>query len=247
MVGTIQRVAVDFCGADALTSEGAIKECGELMRTKFGRISIGQIRDAFEMAACGQLGEVNIVAYKGVFTVAIFGEVMAKYARVWDVVVSELDKAQAKALDDEQEARKAAKQEQCRLDTIAEFEALKIENTRFDAAEKIPIQWAGILSDAGILPGDKSLWIKAKHDIADNFKKDCKDIRELRVLAPLQADKLESMAFTATDRERILKQLFEKPDELPADLYIPAMQLYGRLLIFNKIAPYATPQTQLFE
>ena len=245
-LGAIQRVAVDFCGADPLICTGAIKECSNLFASKFGRLSLAEIREAFSMCAARQLGDINIIAYKGVFTAGIFGEVISAYAAVRDAVVAALDKEAEKeereALDREVEA----KQEQCKKDVIAEFQAAKISNTRFISVDKIPIQWPGILKDAGLLESDPKLWVEAKNATKDKFKADTRKIKELRVLNAQQADKLESMAFTMTDRERIGQQMFENPDVLPEELFIAATQLYGRMLVFKQLAQYVQPTHQLF-
>lgn len=198
------------------------------------------------MAAAKQLGDINIVAYRGVFTVSIFGEVISAYATVRDKIVAELDKAAGKELDDEKEMIAEAKQEQCKKDVIAEFQAAKISNTRFISVDKIPIQWPGVLKEAGLLESDPKLWVEAKNATAAKFKADTRKIKELRILSAQEADKLESMAFTMAEREKIVQQIFENPDVLPEQLFIAATQLYGRMLVFKELARYVQPTQQLF-
>lgn len=246
-LGSIQRVAVDYCGADLSICGEAIKESVTLFRNRFGRMSLEDIKDAFEMAAAKQLGDINIVAYRGVFTVSIFGEVIAAYATVRDKIVSELEKAAGKELDEEKERIAEARQEECRQEVISAFIALQKENGKFKSVENIPIHWTGILKDAGLLGSDGKLWVEAKNATTAKFKADTRKIKELRVLSTQEADKLESMAFTMTDRERIVQQMFEQPDVLPEELFTAATQLYGRMLVFKQLAPYdGSRQPQLF-
>lgn len=245
-IGAIQRVAIDYCGADISICAGAIKESMLLYRNKFGRMSLEDIRDAFEMAAAGQLGDINIIAYKGVFTVAIFGEVITAYSIVRDKIVAELDNAAGKAIEAEKERIAEERQEECRKQVIAEFEAAKIKNTRFISVDKIPIQWPGILKDAGLLGSDPKLWVEAKTATTAKFKADTRKIKELRILNAQQADKLESMAFTMADREMICQKMFENPDVLPEELFTSATQLYGRMLVFKQLAPYGLDSQELF-
>lgn len=244
-VGMIQRIAVDFCGADPLICQGAIKESSSLYRKKYGRLSLAEVKEAFEMAAAKQLGDISIIAYKGVFTVAIFGEVIEAYSKVRDAIVDALDQAEKKEAQQEQEALAAARQEVYRNEVILNFKLLQSKNEQFGTIEKIPVQWPQILQDAGLLKSDPKLWIEAKSATAAKFKADTQRIRDLRLISTQEADKLESRLFTQVERERICQQIFEQPDVLPQELYLQASQLYGRILVFNQIANYVPPEHAL--
>lgn len=246
-VGTIQRLAVDFCGADPLICEGAIKGSSNLLREKFGRLSLEDVKAAFEMAAARQLGEINIIAYRGVFTVAIFGEVLEAYSKVYDQIVAALDEAEKRAAEKLQESEHDLKLSEYRNQVIEKFKALQVENTEIERPEKILPPWLTILQEAGLLKSDPKLWVEAKVATAANFKAETRKIREFRIISKNEAEKLEGRLFTQSERDSICKKMFESPDLFPDELLPLAKKLYARLLIFTQIAPYVQPeQNELF-
>ena len=246
-IGTIQRISVDYCGADPLICQGAIKGSSNLLREKFGRLSLEDVNAAFEMAAARQLGEINIIAYRGVFTVAIFGEVLEAYSKVYDQIVAALDEAEKRAAEKLQESEHDLKLAAYRVDVIEKFKALQIENTEIESPEKILYPWLTILQEAGLLKSDAKLWVEAKVATAANFKAETRKIRELRIISKHEAEKLEGRLFTQSERDDICKRLLDDPEGFPKELLPLAKKLYSRLLIFTQIAPYVQPeQNELF-
>lgn len=72
------------------TDELVFDECAEFIVTRFGHLNIQEIRQAFRLAAAGELGDVKLDAYFGTFTVGMLGKVLAAYKDYRDRVTKEI-------------------------------------------------------------------------------------------------------------------------------------------------------------
>lgn len=61
------------------TKEMVWDECMDFVVVRFGMLNIHELRHAFRLAASGELGDVNLKAYYGTFTVGMLGEVLTSY------------------------------------------------------------------------------------------------------------------------------------------------------------------------
>lgn len=227
-LGTIQRAAMDYCGADASICEGAITESVEVMFEKFGRVSIPEITEAFKMAAAGQLGQVNIIAYNGVFTVAIFGGVMSAYCIARDKIAAaainqfEAEKREAR------EFEKAAQLEKIREEIVEKFQVLTEQNNDYPHYSKVPHWWAKTLIEKGLIASNSDIWLNSKKTAVENF-----------------ITELEQSGTGAMISEKSKRLLYYKikaePDIFPEELRNAATLLYSRMLIFSYFAEYVEP------
>lgn len=70
--------AQHYSGAHDVPDE-LMDEALEFVSTRFGGIGVDEIREAFRLAAAGDLGELNMKAYYGHFTIVILGTVLHAY------------------------------------------------------------------------------------------------------------------------------------------------------------------------
>ena len=89
----LEGCARDYTGC-ANTPEGTFDECVEFVMTRFGWLNIKELREAFRLAAAGELGNVSLAAYHGLFTVGILGNVLAAYKEYRDRISAEVAKAE---------------------------------------------------------------------------------------------------------------------------------------------------------
>lgn len=73
----------------AKTEELVFEECLEFVIARFGFLNIGEVRHAFRLAAAGELGDVDLKAYWGTFTVGMLGSVLSAYKDYRDLISAE--------------------------------------------------------------------------------------------------------------------------------------------------------------
>lgn len=74
----LEFVAQAYCGG-VNTKEMVWDECMDFVVSRFGLLNISEIRHAFRLAASGELGDLNLKAFYGAFTVSMLGDVLNKY------------------------------------------------------------------------------------------------------------------------------------------------------------------------
>lgn len=94
ITATIGELMISYCGAtEDGTHIGIFRTCAELMAHKFSEMSIGEIREAFRLAAVNEI-DANLIAYKGVANAVMFGNLMAAYKEHRRKYVAEIVKQQ---------------------------------------------------------------------------------------------------------------------------------------------------------
>lgn len=222
---TICRVAVDYCGADIEENESAFIECSKLLLQKFGGLGISEVSEAFSLAVIGKLGEINLKAYKGVFTVAMFGEVLTAYTVYRNRILNEIKEELKREELLERERKMKDRMEVARKWVKEKFSALKIENCEISKVSEVPGWWCAILSDEGLINGDPAMWILAK-------KKTCE-----RFVSEYKARNGDLM-FSVIERAKIVSEIEADENHFPEKLRERAEVLYGRILIFKQLAKF---------
>jgi len=104
----LEYCAAVYCGADALKNSDVLDEAIYFCISRFAQLGVGEIREAFSLAAAGDLGDIDLSAYHGRFTIKILGEVLKSYLDFREKVVRELRRAELEAAEAEREAEKRA-------------------------------------------------------------------------------------------------------------------------------------------
>lgn len=110
------------------TSEMVFDECVEFLATQFGALNIGEVRHAFRLAAAGELGEVNLKAYHGVFTVAMLGEVLTAYMVYRGRIVAEVSRLESEIRQETRERPDLSGWEDERLEFLRNKEGLSADD-----------------------------------------------------------------------------------------------------------------------
>ncbi len=101
-----------YCGATADINEEVIEESVDFCLKRFAHLGVDEIREAFSMAAAGELGEIDLAAYHGRFTIKILGEVLRSYSSFREKVVNELRRAENEAAEAAAAAEKLRKSDE---------------------------------------------------------------------------------------------------------------------------------------
>jgi len=70
--------ATYYSGARGV-SDDLVAEAIESTVSRFGDLGVSEIREAFRLASAGELGDVDMKAYYGQFTIVILGAVLNAY------------------------------------------------------------------------------------------------------------------------------------------------------------------------
>ncbi len=195
ITAVIGEVMIAYCGANSDgTHIGIFSACAELMAHKYNEMSTDEIREAFRLAAINEI-DADIIAYKGVATVAIFGNVMSKYKEFRRKYVAEI--LRVKELED-RERRQAEGHDQRKLEyeqmVIEWFQnALKTKGSSISGFGQIPVYYYNTLDELGMLNIQidikKVYYELAIEQYAEVLKsKDSAEISDKRFIATLTAD-----------------------------------------------------------
>lgn len=221
----MSQIATDYTGADPEQCTGAFKECAKLLIEKFGGLGMDEVKEAFAMASVGILGDVNLVSYRGVFTVAMFGAILQAYTVYRNRILWQISESEKMEEMQRRELEMEKKNEVVRRVVIERFNLFCQVNDQIENIDQIPSHWARILRDAGLIESDKSAWVEAKN-LA------CKDF----LLAVEGRDPF--LAIPDNQRVSVALKIGLDPNYFPEQLRPRAEVIYGKLLIFSKLAKF---------
>lgn len=120
----LEFAATSYCGA-AKTDVSTFDECMDFTVRRFGHLASTEIREAFRLAAAGELGDVNLQSYYGLFTVTMLGAVLHAYDEYRNRIVAALRRAENDAYLDAREAgRKPHDSDEWMIARVAQLLAL---------------------------------------------------------------------------------------------------------------------------
>lgn len=114
LTADMEWVARVYCGINLEDDDDFVETCVTFVLKNFAHLGVDELKESFSLAAAGKLGEIDLSAYYGKFTVKILGEVLRKYQSFRNRVVQELRKVQEKIAEAEQTARQRVNQEKWR-------------------------------------------------------------------------------------------------------------------------------------
>jgi hypothetical protein len=162
LIAAIGSCARMFCGAKSdSTSLEVYNECGKLCFQRFGFLGVNELLAAFECAAANKT-EVNMVAYGGIFTVSMFGDVLSSYTTYRNKIRNAISKAEEKAQQETKKQEEASEILKGERATIEAYFSVPIETERWD----VPAYWFRTLKKYGldIVPAEvkKEIWLAAQ-------------------------------------------------------------------------------------
>ena len=218
----IQYVAKAYCGGDEESNISPVwNECLLLLRKEFRSIGVEEIRHAFRLASSGTIN-ANLIAYRGVFTVQMFGAVLSKYVEYRRKVHAEIvNREHATAFDRRQQEKQARWK--------AEFEeltrriiGLTKENNEIGEWGQVGVGWFEILEKNGLIAVNDTYkaasWIESKKQAVRDFLSESSGL----------SDTVESSA--------IKRELIKDPDGFPEKLKQKALLVYRKKLAFLSLA-----------
>jgi len=108
LIDELTYCATNFSGARDVPDD-MLDEAAEFVSTRFGQLAVVEIREAFRLAAAGEIGDVDMKAYYGQFTIVILGAVLSAYLVYRTRITAGIKRAEAEA---EAEAAAATRREQ---------------------------------------------------------------------------------------------------------------------------------------
>ena len=221
----IADIAIAYCGADPEINSSAFIESARLLLQKFGGVGIDEVKEAFAMAAARKLGDIDLTSYKGVFTVAMFGEVVSEYMVYRNRVLAEMQRIADSEEQERKEGIKRQRFEVVKKEVVEKFNAMRFENREISKVGDVPGWWAKVLKDHGLIEGDPAAWILAKKKTCEIFVQEHKD-------------RVNDLMFSVMERAKIVSEIEADEGFFPPQLKDRAEILYGRILIFNQLAKF---------
>lgn len=229
VAGTVelQGVSLAYCGAAVATVPPVVwDECLSLLQNQFPNIGIYEIRQAFELAAASKL-DVNIVAYRGQFTVDILGKVLAAYSEyrkaIHAAIINEREKEEEDRMIRERQSRMMRSYEVVQN----KFHALVQCNNEIEkwqdvkAGDFIAMKEAGLLSVPETEKG--KIWVKAKYEAVKAFNND------------------DTGLMSQNDILKIRKFIVSNPGAFPDELKARAITIYEKMLVFHSLPEFQMP------
>ncbi len=225
----VKFCAATYCAAPN-TEREVIEESTRFIASKFGHLNVNEIREAFRLAAAGQI-DASLNAYYGMFSVNILGKVLSAYDDHRTQTYREV-RARINAEQQQRENEQRAERLKEQFGTIAEqFQALTERNEKHPTWNTIPGWFAEkVVRDdlAGFCNDEKGkMWVTAKAWAVNSVGS--------WILNPATPDE---------DRKRYkaAKSEIEKNREVfPEALKSEAQDTYAKMLVFSKIAEYTQP------
>ena len=228
----ILRLANSYTGAnfsEPPTKDQVVilKACSSFILQNFSSLSIGELDDAFSLATSGKLGEMNIEAYHGKFTVQMLGKVLRAYTSKRNGILSKYDDIimidERKTTEDE----KAKKIEQARLNVLSEYKKLKDSWVDGECdlemlEDKVYSYWGKILVDAKI--------IKFTHEEKKALVEEAKD------LVKIELSNQMNDSLVAAERRSIRSILQDAHNLVENESYTLKWQnKYAKLIVIKSI------------
>ena len=129
------------------TSDEIFPECLLMLEKYFSHLDAREVPHAFGLAAMGKLGEINMAAYGGRFTVGMFAKVMGNYNDrrrvIYGAILTSWEEIQA---EEREKAKAETKREQFRTDAIDRFHQAVTDSMAvvpmWKTWQDIPWHWA---------------------------------------------------------------------------------------------------------
>ncbi len=222
----IARIAEQYCGADITLSsnKGVFKMCGATALNHFGGFAQQEIELAFSLASVGSI-TADIRAYNGKFTVAAFSQCLTAYRTYRERVVKGIEAALDADRLAEQDKENRKKNEATIKQVYVDFARLQKNNSEIKVWQSVPMNWAKILSQAGLIETDRELWVEVKGAVKSEFVRECSGGNYPTLLTQNQC-------------KRILNQIKNDSDYFPIELKHRAEVVYGKRLVFKHLASF---------
>lgn len=225
----VKFCAATYCAAPN-TEREVIEESARFIASKFGHMNVNEIREAFRLAAAGQI-DASLNAYYGMFSVSILGKVLSAYDDHRTQAYREV-RARINAEQQERENEQRAERLKEQFGTIGEqFQALTERNEKYPTWQSLPGWFAEkVVRDdlAGFCHDEKGkMWVTAKAWAVNNVGS--------WILNPATPDE-DRRRYKAAKAE-----IEKKPDVFPDSLKSEAQDAYAKMLVFSKIAEYTQP------
>lgn len=87
--------------------ESDFEEMAVFFMDRFGDLNAGELREAFRLGAAGELGELDMRAYHGIFSIVALGDVLTAYRAYRSRIVNACAKAEREAAEAKRQAERA--------------------------------------------------------------------------------------------------------------------------------------------
>lgn len=222
LAAEIQYCVTTYCGA-VKTDEVVFDEAIEFVMQRFGHLGVGEIREAFGLAAAGELGDLDMRSYFGAFTVVSLGVILRAYVEYRARIVKELRRREVLMLAAERERNQAvtwntAAWEADRRETLLGLESLDIEYvTAYD------YEWLTRRGDLVCTDQDKrKAWDSARGLVLSDYEALALNNRGFRVALQRVRDGGEDEGFKArqiaTAKRWLVLQWIEQEQKCRAEL-----------------------------
>ena len=161
----LMRIAESY-GAQEKMSDIILEECSSLIKSYFAMLGVGELREAFQMAAAGELPNQDFKIYYGKFNAEILSSVLRAYRSYRQKVVAQLVEYQSRQsqaeLDNRQHEQKRLAFDATFPDLVKDAKAKK----KYSSWHSVPVFWYHVAQRLGILKMDRAekevIWKEAQ-------------------------------------------------------------------------------------
>jgi hypothetical protein len=161
-----------------------MRSCCNFIIDRFPQMSIGELEQAFSLAAAGKFEGVNLETYYGKFTITILGKILKAYDKARNKVIIQNGKLLEQEIKEQERKNMEALNEQVKKDVIKkydDFKALFLDEGIIPDLKDIRSYWAKILIDTGIITFTederKQIWLESKDLTEKEIKKEVLNVR----------------------------------------------------------------------
>jgi len=188
-------------------------------------MSIGELEQAFSLAAAGKFDGVNLETYFGKFTITILGKILKAYNKTRNRVLIQNGKLIEQEIKEQERKQMQELNLQVKKDVIQKFNDLKalfLNEGIIPDLTDIRSYWAKILIDTGIInfteDERKQIWLESKDLTEKEIKKEVLNVR-----GSVNKRRLKGILKTISDGEQ------------STDFTQKATANYSKLLIIKSI------------
>lgn len=166
----LEHCAKVYCGA-VNTGDEVFEEATEFIISRFGHLGVHEVREAFRLAAAGELGDVDLRAYYGVFSILALGAVLQAYNEYRARIVKEIRRREILLLAAEREAEKSVSWNTAAWEAARREALLSMEDVAAECVTAYDYDWLSRSGELNPTQEEKEqAWAQAKELVLEDYR-----------------------------------------------------------------------------
>ena len=153
LIAKVQEIASAYGAREGL-NDNVLGECLRIAKDKFSMLGLGELGEAFRMAASGELKGIKVAVYGGIWNASIFGSVLGAYREFRRKVLTVMVKSEENMAKAARAERLKAKE--ANLELHRNFHAMVLEKgSKYQSWREVPAFWYGIAMKLELITFEK--------------------------------------------------------------------------------------------